>query len=78
MAHITVTPAYGRDYKSKKAAVEDFDADKDFIVADVTSKWDGKLVNKSQLVEEKQYSEVNIRYKKLTMVAVVKLPEKVV
>jgi hypothetical protein len=31
--HLTVIPAYGRDYKSKKAALTDWNADKDFYVA---------------------------------------------
>lgn len=30
MESITLVPAYGRDYKSKKALLEDWNADKDF------------------------------------------------
>ena len=42
----TVTPAYGRDYKSKKAALADWNANKDFIINDISNRWDGKPVNK--------------------------------
>jgi len=47
---MTLTPAYGRDYKSKKAVLADWEAGKDFIIADIMSKWDGKPANKSDLV----------------------------
>jgi hypothetical protein len=49
---MTLTPAYGRDYKSKKAVLADWEAGKDFIIADITSRWDGKPANKSDLAGE--------------------------
>lgn len=49
--HITLTPAYGRDYKSAKAVKADYDAGKDFIVNAVMCPWDGKYINKSQVIE---------------------------
>lgn len=67
---MTLTPAYGRDYKSKKAAIADFKANKDFIIADCMSPYDGKPVNRSQLVAD-GIKRVNIRYKRLTQIAVV-------
>lgn len=45
----TLTPAYGRDYKSKKAALADFHAGKDFIINDFFSPWDGKPAGKNDL-----------------------------
>ena len=45
--YTTVTPAYGRDYKSGKAAKADWAADKDFIINDMFNKYDGKPINKS-------------------------------
>lgn len=45
---IHVTPAYGRDYKSAAAAQTDWDANKDFILNDPTSRYDGKPINKEQ------------------------------
>ena len=65
---MTITPAYGRDYKSAKAAKADYDAGADFIVASFMDPWDGKPVNKEQLLEQ---SPVNIRYNKLRKVTVV-------
>ena len=61
---MTITPAYGRDYKSANAALEDYNADKDFIVADITNPYNGKPVNKSQL----SGVDVMIRYNKLTKI----------
>ena len=37
-----VVPAYGRDYKSAKAAKADWKAGKDFIINDFFSHYDGK------------------------------------
>lgn len=65
---MTLTPAYGRDYKSAKAAKEDFNADKDFIVRDFFSPWDGKPVNKSQL----KGTTVTLRFDKDRKVTTVK------
>ena len=65
-----LTPAYGRDYKSKKAVEADFAADKDFILADVTSRWNGMPINRSQIVED-GITTVNIRYGKLRKITVV-------
>ena len=66
---MTLVPAYGRDYKSKAAVLKDFDADKDFVIADLFSGNDGRYVNKSQLKGQ----SVNIRYKNKTMIMVVKV-----
>jgi len=37
----TLTPAYGRDYKSAAAAIKDLIEGKDFVLHDITSRWDG-------------------------------------
>ena len=66
---MTLVPAYGRDYNSKKAVMEDFDADKDFIVFSMADR--SLPTNRSNLVAM-GISEVNIRYKGLTRVTVVK------
>lgn len=39
------TPAYGRTYASAKEALDDFKRGKDFILHDITSKWNGKPFN---------------------------------
>jgi hypothetical protein len=61
---MTLTPAYGRDYKSQKAALEAFNAGQDFIIKDVFSPYDGKPVNKPQLVAAGT-TRVCIRYGQL-------------
>jgi hypothetical protein len=55
---ITLTPAYGRDYKSQKEVKADWLAGKDFIVADFFSPWSGKYANKADLVGQ----SVTVRY----------------
>ncbi len=69
MATMTVIPAYGRDYKSAKAAIEDWNADKDFRIADISSPYDGKYVNKSSCPVG---TTVHIRYNRLTRITPVK------
>ena len=62
----TVTPAYGRDYKSAKAAKADWNADMDFILQDISSRWDGMLCNRPQMS-----GSVKLRYARNTRVIVV-------
>jgi hypothetical protein len=38
-----LTPAYGRDYSSQEAIIKDFEAGKDFIFHDPSSRYDGKF-----------------------------------
>lgn len=64
---ITLTPAYGRDYKSKAAAFADFEAGKDFIINDITSRWDGKPASINDLISA-GITSVMIRYDRLTKV----------
>lgn len=67
MSHLTLTPAYGRDYASKMAVIADLIRGKDFV-----DSWTGKLINLPQIQQE-GYREVNVRYGKLRKVAVVNL-----
>ena len=71
MKSLTLTPAYGRDYKNKQDALTDWNSNKDFIIADFFNPYDGKPANKSDLTGN--YSHVNIRYQGLTKIVVVKL-----
>lgn len=59
---MTLTPAYGRDYKSAREVTEAFDNNQDFIVADPFSRWGGKPVNKEQIDKG---TRVSIRYQRL-------------
>jgi len=75
MKALTLTPAYGRDYKNAADVKKDFNDDKDFIVSNFFSPYDGKSANKSDLKSEtvSAYSHVNIRYNKLMKIVVIKL-----
>lgn len=72
MAHITVTPAYGRDYTSPAKAQADWEAGLDFILRDITSPWDGRPINLED-ARGAGFEEVNIRFNQLTQVVVVRL-----
>lgn len=66
---MTLTPAFGRDYNSKAAAIADFESGKDFVANDHRG---SGYINKDGCIQI-GLKEVNIRYKKLTMVAVHKI-----
>ena len=66
---MTLTPAYGRDYKSRKAVLADFNSDKDFIVADFHDPACGSYANKSDL--EGHHTTVYIRYQGLRKIMAV-------
>ena len=58
MAFITVTPAYGRDYKTAKAAKADWQAGKDFIIRSYGHPYDGKPMS----IKDKGSESINIRF----------------
>ena len=58
---IPLTPAYGRDYKNKKDCLADLVAGKDFILNDITNRYDGKPCSIRDLKGQK----VKVRYKGL-------------
>lgn len=66
---ITLLPAYGRDYKSGKAVQSDWDSNKDFLICDMFSPWDGKPINKAQATIGTTY---HIRYKGKTQIKAIK------
>lgn len=45
MTNFTLTPAYGRDYSSKEAVVNDLTNGKDFVIANVDSPWCGSYIS---------------------------------
>lgn len=61
-----LTPAYGRDYKSKKALEADFNADMDFYTPS------GSSTNKSDLLTS-GHTQIQVRYKNLRSTAVIKI-----
>ncbi len=70
---MTLTPAYGRDYKTAKAATEDFESNKDFIIADIGSKDCGRYCNKEQLIGEER--QVKLRYDNLRKACVINVQQ---
>ena len=56
MNYITLLPAYGRDYKSKKSIINDLNALKDFVISHT-----GQYINKPQF-KELNISSFNVRY----------------
>ncbi len=69
VSYLTVTPAYGRDYKTKKEALEAWEQGKDFEIASGLFSG-GTYINKE---DAKPGMTINIRYKNATQVAVVKI-----
>ena len=67
----TLTPAYNRDYKNKNDVLTDFNDDKDFIINDMFSPYNGKYCNKSDI--KNTYKSVKIRYNKLQKIIIVRL-----
>ena len=67
----TLTPAYNRDYKNKNDVLTDFNNNKDFIVNDMFSPYNGKYCNKSDI--KNTYKSVKIRYNKLQKIIIVRL-----
>ena len=56
MNYITLLPAYGRDYKSKKSIINDLNGLKDFVISHT-----GQYINKPQF-KELNISSFNVRY----------------
>ena len=66
---MTLIPAYGRDYKTAVAARADWEAGKDFIIADISNPWDGKPINKQQA--DFDLISITLRFNNLTNLAVI-------
>jgi len=64
----TLTPAYGRDYKSQAEVEADFRAGKDFILNDFMSQWDGKPCS---IRDFPAGTQITLRYKKKSNVIIV-------
>ena len=81
MKVLTIIPAYGRDYKSKKEVIAAWNKNNDFIINDFFSPWDTKPVNKEDLNNIKliedfkntNYTCVKIRFNQLRKVIIIKL-----
>jgi hypothetical protein len=66
---MTLTPSYGRDYKSEKEVKADWEANKDFTIADIFGGQAGRQINK----QDAPKGTYTIHYSKLTKVCVIKV-----
>lgn len=64
MFHVTVGPAYGRDYSSFEAAKADWQDGKDFIILDALHPYYNKYVS----IRDVPNIEVWVRYRKRTQI----------
>lgn len=62
---ITVSPAYGRDYKTKDALIKDWMKDLDFEHDTRVIFGGGLYVNKSDVLRDSRITAVTFRYHKL-------------
>lgn len=69
---MTVTPAYGRDYKSAKAATAAWNEGADFIVADMMNPYCGQPINKEG-AKGAGLTTVNIRFNSCKGITVAKI-----
>jgi hypothetical protein len=69
--HLTVVPAYGRDYSNAAAAQADFLENKDFVIVDRRGSCYVNLADCQQF----GVREVTIRYSKRTKAVVMPVPE---
>ncbi len=63
MSYLTLTPAYGRDYKSQKAVKSDWFENKDFVIATLGHP---TYINKQDA--DRDGDKVMIRYNNLTKI----------
>ncbi len=68
----SVIPAYGRDYKSKKAVLESLAQGHDFLISNIMSKWDNKPMS---IRDTKGMDTMQVRYGKLRKVAMLTAKE---
>tara|TARA_B100001287_G_C22547946_1_gene465424 strand:+ start:463 stop:681 length:219 start_codon:yes stop_codon:yes gene_type:complete len=67
--YLTLLPAYGRDYKSKKHIIDDLNNNKDFLES--TSL---RAINKQQF-EELNISSFNVRYNQQRKIINIKIKD---
>lgn len=72
MSYLNVVPAYGNDYRSKAEVEKAFFANKDFRIQDMSSKWNGSYINKTDAVKY-GVKNLTIRYSNLRKVHVIKV-----
>lgn len=71
---LTITPAYGRDYKSRDSVIADLRAGKDFIVQDISSSDFGRYIN-LEAMRACSIAQVRVRHAGLRRVSVINVSE---
>lgn len=71
---ITLAPTPGRDYPSELRVLEHLKEGRDFIVQDVSSRWDGKPCNLPAL-KSAGIASARVRYDRLRKVALINVLE---
>lgn len=69
--YVVVVPAYGRDYRSKKAVLADWEAGKDFVIRDYRG---DMYINKADLERERREGRdlvLQVRYNRLERVMMI-------
>ena len=66
---LTLLPAYGRDYKSKKVIIDDLNNNKDFLESSSL-----KAINKQQF-KELNISSFNVRYDQQRKITNIKIKD---
>ena len=69
MNFITLLPAYGRDYKSKRVIIDDLNNNKDFLESTTR-----KYINKEQF-KELNISSFNVRYDQQRKITNIKIKD---
>lgn len=64
-SNVTVLPAYGRDYKSKKAMLEDFKANKDFEHRNLVGFMTSGIASKEDFANDTAWETLQFRYKNM-------------
>ena len=64
-SNVTVLPAFGRDYKSKKAMLEDFKNNKDFEHRNLDGFLSSGIANIDDFASDSAWSTLQFRYKDL-------------
>ena len=74
MITATLTPAYGREFKSGAEVLTHYRNNGDFLLNDASSRWYQKPINREQLLDSK-YTHAQLRYNQLRNVIVINIQE---
>jgi len=75
MSTVILIPAYGRDYKNIAQVINDWKDGKDFVISNITDRYDGWFcsIGDTKFLKDDGYIYAQIRYACLTKLIIVKL-----